>query len=297
MKSLKYELDSGLHIEYDTIAYSKELDRLCDVRLSTKDMVVSVFDDYIPNTVVANRIYIDKDLDATASVYDVNGNYVRMALAGNMDSPLFVAALIHELSHAKQALNGFWKGLLYDYNDVRNGQYMLGPNKLVAIGQVLPEVENVFNANVKMRAYFDEYHSIVAEFDKLSYPYRPSPCLWSRLTGAYGQKVADYEAHKMEVDCRRGELQKRRSNLKPNYNQVMCDRLPSLLVEFDANQRTFEYLKDLRSRGFALPESCIAPETGEYVGLEKRLEYAVGYWVVGEFAYPTDLAGVAKLCN
>ena len=297
MKTFQYELNSGLYIEYDLDVYSDELERLCDVRLGTSDMVMSVFEDYIPKTKVSKRVFIDKDPRATASVYNIKGDYVRMSLAGSMDSPIFLATLIHELSHARQALESFWRGMLFDYEAVRNSDYILTPSKLEIIGKFLPEVRSVFDGNMKMYEYFNEYSSINSELNTLSYPFEPSASLWSRLTGDYKKQLADYELRKSEVICRRTELEKKRRSLHPSYNKGMCDRLPSLLVEFDANQRTFEYLKDLRTRGFIFPDRCLAADSGEYVGLEKKLEFALGYWVVGDFEYPTDFAGVARLCN
>ena len=297
MNTRRYELNSGLYVEYDLSVYSEELDILRDVRLRTCDMVMSIFEDYIPNTSVSKRVFLDKDLTASASVYNIKGDYVRMSLAGNMDSPLFLAALIHELSHARQALDGFWRDMLYDYEAVRNSDFILNPSKLKSITSFLPEVGQVFDENKMMHAYFDESNSTISELNSLSYPFAPRSTLWSRLTGGYRSQLADYEAVKLEIDDRRDELQEKLRNLQPSYNKDMCDRLPSLLVEFNANQRTFDYLQNLRTRGFALPESLVDPETLEVVDLEKKLEFALGYWVIGDFEYPKDLAGVAKLCN
>ena len=297
MNTLRYHLDSGVYVEYDLEFHSNELDRLCDVRLEAHDKVLSVFEDYISNGSVSQRVFIDKDVQATTSFYNIKGDYVRMSASTDMNSPLFLAVLIHELSHSRQALESFWKDMLYDYDAVMNSEYVLNRSKLVSVASFLPEVKQVFDENSKMHTYFDELDSISCELNNLSYPLEPRSSLWARLTGDYRKQFADYEAQKLEVYNRLMQLEQKRLSLPQSYNKVMCDRLPSLLVEFDANKRTFDYIDGLRSRGFALPENFVDSETGEAKDLKKRLEHALGYWVDGDFKYPKDFAGVAKLCN
>lgn len=293
----QFQHSNQFGITYKLESRQSGMDRITGVTLNTATEVIDLLEVMVGGMDIKNRIWVNNNPENTTSYYFVKSNSIQIASKIGMDSPLFLTTLIHELCHAQQSQDEFWRKLLFDYNDVLNGDYMLTQNRLSQIADHLPEVGEVFSLNSKFTSYFDTYRLASNELNNLYYPALPVRTLWKTITRSYAQELLQYEEDKLAVDERKEELSRILRESKATYNQKMCNRLPALLVEFDANQRMYNCLDSLKNQGFVLPEICLDQVTGQVRVIENKMQQAVGLWVEGEFSYPENYAEVAQLCN